>query len=67
MLRDGRLIYLFTAVSLVGRRGWGDRVPGPLPSPTKPSLPCQGLSKLQELVKYHIYSHGQVRGSSLEG
>ncbi|XP_043443478.1 stabilin-1 isoform X3 [Prionailurus bengalensis] len=32
MLRDGRLIYLFTA----------------------------GLSKLQELVKYHIYSHGQL-------
>uniref|UniRef100_A0A452QPT1 Stabilin 1 n=1 Tax=Ursus americanus TaxID=9643 RepID=A0A452QPT1_URSAM len=31
-LRDGRLIYLFTA----------------------------GLSKLQELVKYHIYSHGQL-------
>ncbi|XP_070093505.1 stabilin-1 isoform X5 [Equus caballus] len=31
-LRDGRLIYLFTA----------------------------GLSKLQELVRYHIYSHGQL-------
>ncbi|XP_013217053.2 stabilin-1 isoform X1 [Ictidomys tridecemlineatus] len=31
-LRDGRLIYLFTA----------------------------GLSKLQELVKYHIYNHGQL-------
>jgi hypothetical protein len=22
----------------------------------------QGLSKLQELVRYHIYNHGQVRG-----
>ncbi|VTJ73564.1 Hypothetical predicted protein [Marmota monax] len=31
-LRDGRLIYLFTA----------------------------GLSKLQELVRYHIYNHGQM-------
>ncbi|XP_058534492.1 stabilin-1 [Ochotona princeps] len=31
-LRDGRLIYLFTA----------------------------GLSKLQELVRYHIYNHGQL-------
>ncbi|XP_047632182.1 stabilin-1 isoform X1 [Phacochoerus africanus] len=31
-LRDGRLVYLFTA----------------------------GLSKLQELVRYHVYSHGQL-------
>lgn len=31
------------------------------PPAAKPSVPCQGLSKLQELVRYHIYDHGQVR------
>lgn len=66
-LRDGRLIYLFTAVSSVGRRDGGGGAPGPPAAPAKYSLPCQGLSKLQELVKYHIYSHGQVRGSARRG
>lgn len=66
-LRDGRLIYLFTAVSSVGRRDGGSRAPGTPAAPAKYSLPCQGLSKLQELVKYHIYSHGQVRGSARQG
>ncbi|XP_032129507.1 stabilin-1-like isoform X2 [Sapajus apella] len=40
-------------------------VPGPPRPPTgplgaKPSVPCQGLSKLQELVRYHVYNHGQL-------
>lgn len=44
-------------------------LPPPLlePPAAKPSLPCQGLSKLQELVRYHIYGHGQVRGSPPRG
>lgn len=41
-------------------------------SPTRPpaakcSVSCQGLSKLQELVRYHIYDHGQVRVFLPEG
>lgn len=65
-LRDGRLIYLFTAVSRQ-TEGLGTCGPRASTSPTrlpaaKLSLPCQGLSKLQELVRHHIYSHGQVRG-----
>lgn len=37
------------------------------PPAAKPSVPCQGLSKLQELVRYHIYDHGQVRVFLPEG
>lgn len=66
-LRDGRLIYLFTAVSVAGRGLW---LWGTGPLPTGPPgakclPPCQGLSKLQELVRYHICDHGQVGGPPL--
>lgn len=57
---------------LGGEKGlgrWGARAPTSSPGPpvARPSLPCQGLSKLQELVKYHIYGHGQVRGPPPRG
>lgn len=71
-LRDGRLIYLFTAVS-ERKEGAGDMggrrasLSPTRPPAAKPSVPCQGLSKLQELVRYHIYNHGQVRVFLPEG
>lgn len=61
-LRDGRLIYLFTAVSSMGRWGCGLGLPGLPHQPPGTDFFPQGLSKLQELVQYHIYNHGQVRG-----
>lgn len=62
-LRDGRLIYLFTAVSW--REGlWEGEAPAPplCAFGSQAPSPCQGLSKLQELVRHHIYSRSQVRG-----
>lgn len=61
-LRDGRLIYLFTAVSIMRKEGLAllGLLGTSSPPAAEPSLACQGLSKLQELVRYHIYNHGQV-------
>lgn len=41
------------------RGGWRYRAQS-LEQP-RPLSPCQSLSKLQELVRYHVYNHGQVR------
>ncbi|KAJ1069432.1 hypothetical protein K5549_017863, partial [Capra hircus] len=37
-----------------------EAVDGLRDGPAKTPLSCQGLSKLQELVRYHVYNHGQL-------